>query len=294
MPLKRNKERGEWIAASSEIKKIKSQWLQSSETNVPMLIVGERGTGKSYWIEESILHRKISQDRVLRIDYANRPVSIEILKRKIQSRKIEVIWWENVFSAEKSFILELLQWWKEEKYSEETDYFLYWEIGTEELENEQSEFAKDLFDQLKPFQFKLPSFKERKSEIPYFVQCFLEEANASLKKKISTFDEGFFSFFAKKVFKNNLQELKDLIHSIVAFTSSKKVIFKNLPIHFLENDSDSLGIRPGINMEVYEKEIIKANLIYTKGNREKTAKLLGISERNLYRKIGEYQLEDVP
>ncbi|MBL0264976.1 MAG: hypothetical protein IPQ05_14195 [Leptospiraceae bacterium] len=41
----------------------------------------------------------------------------------------------------------------------------------------------------------------------------------------------------------------------------------------------------------YEKEIIRENLKSVAGNRDKCAKLLGISERTLYRKLKEYNLE---
>ena len=39
-----------------------------------------------------------------------------------------------------------------------------------------------------------------------------------------------------------------------------------------------------------EKQAIIDTLAKTKGNREKTAKILGIGERTLYRKIKEYHL----
>jgi len=39
-----------------------------------------------------------------------------------------------------------------------------------------------------------------------------------------------------------------------------------------------------------EKQAIAETLAKTKGNREKAAKILGIGERTLYRKIREYNL----
>nr|WP_269751598.1 helix-turn-helix domain-containing protein [Leptospira abararensis] len=84
-----------------------------------------------------------------------------------------------------------------------------------------------------------------------------------------------------------------MIFALVGFSSGKQLHWKQIPSHFFENQLSELEVKPGISLEVYEKEIIKANLIYTKGNREKAAKLLGISERNLYRKLHEYQLEDL-
>jgi two-component system response regulator HydG len=46
----------------------------------------------------------------------------------------------------------------------------------------------------------------------------------------------------------------------------------------------------GIRLEQIEKEAIKKTLDMVQGNREHAAKLLGIGERTLYRKIKEYGL----
>ena len=49
-------------------------------------------------------------------------------------------------------------------------------------------------------------------------------------------------------------------------------------------------IIPNLKLADYEKLIIARNLALQSGNREKTAAVLGISERTLYRKIKEYDL----
>jgi two-component system response regulator HydG len=45
-----------------------------------------------------------------------------------------------------------------------------------------------------------------------------------------------------------------------------------------------------VSLDELEKKAIEETLAKTKGNREKTAKILGIGERTLYRKIKEYNL----
>ncbi len=46
----------------------------------------------------------------------------------------------------------------------------------------------------------------------------------------------------------------------------------------------------GVPLDELEKQAIIDTLAKTKGNREKAAKILGIGERTLYRKIKEYNL----
>ena len=67
----------------------------------------------------------------------------------------------------------------------------------------------------------------------------------------------------------------------------------DLPTEILNSQvksADNVTITPGVPLARYEESIIKKNLAYAGGNREKTAKLLGISERTLYRKIKEYKI----
>ena len=56
--------------------------------------------------------------------------------------------------------------------------------------------------------------------------------------------------------------------------------------------SDQLGQLAGISIEEAEKELIRNTLRMVSGNREQAAKILGIGERTLYRKIKEYELTE--
>ncbi|EOQ96163.1 transcriptional regulator, Fis family [Leptospira wolbachii serovar Codice str. CDC] len=294
MSSKRNKSNTEWICGGSDIQKIRNQWIETTNSNLPMLIIGERGVGKSFWIRKSLEQRNITENSIVSLDFQY-PFSFADSLEKIKSSKqIITICIDRITKAKPEDVLQLQQWWKSEKYEEKSKVFLYWEIHSDELEilNQKNVYS-DFYDQLKSFRFEIPNLKKRLSELPQFVSQFLEEANIELNKKITGIEEEFFIFFKNKTFTSNLSELKDMIFALVGFSSGKQIHWKQIPSHFFENQLSELEVKPGISLEVYEKEIIKANLIYTKGNREKAAKLLGISERNLYRKLHEYQLEDL-
>ncbi|TGM84451.1 helix-turn-helix domain-containing protein [Leptospira levettii] len=294
MSLRKSKVHLEWITKGSDIEKIKKQWLEISNSTLPILIVGDRGIGKSFWIERSLENRNITDSSMTTFDFSY-SFSFDQNLEKIRSSKQNVTVILDWFTkAKKEEIVMLQQWWKDEKYNEKSKVYLYWEIHTEEMEIlNQKNIYSDFYEQFKSFRFELPNLKKRISELPLFVYEFLSEANQSLNKKISSMDEDFFVFFKNKIFNRNYTELKDLIFALVGFSSGKQLHWKQIPPHFFENTLSELNILPGISLEQYEKEIIKANLIYTKGNREKAAKLLGISERNLYRKLHEFQLEDL-
>ncbi|MCW7491561.1 transcriptional regulator [Leptospira sp. 2 VSF19] len=294
MSSKRSKSISEWICNGSDIQKIRNQWIETSNSNLPILIIGEGGVGKSFWIQRSLEQRNISPSHLVNFDFSYPFAFSESLEKIKTSKQIVTILIDRITKAKPEEVLLLQQWWKSEKYEEKSKVYLYWEIHSEELEilNQKNVYS-DFYDQLKSFRFELPNLKKRISELPFFVSQFLEEANTELGKKISGIEEEFFVFFKNKSFTKNFSELRDMIFALVGFSTGKQLYWKQIPSHFFENHLSELEVKPGISLESYEKEIIKANLIYTKGNREKAAKLLGISERNLYRKLHEYHLEDL-
>ena len=54
---------------------------------------------------------------------------------------------------------------------------------------------------------------------------------------------------------------------------------------------DTVHIRVGISLRDAERELIRATLAQTGGNRSKTARLLGMGRKTLYRKLEEYGLQ---
>lgn len=60
--------------------------------------------------------------------------------------------------------------------------------------------------------------------------------------------------------------------------------------HFIEPD-ESVNIEENLSLEAKEQELIKKALLKNNGRRNKAAQELGISERTLYRKIKQYDLE---
>ena len=61
--------------------------------------------------------------------------------------------------------------------------------------------------------------------------------------------------------------------------------------HVVIEDKDSVGEHEVLSLEAKEEELIRKALLKNNGRRKKAAKDLGISERTLYRKIKQYEIE---
>ncbi len=96
--------------------------------------------------------------------------------------------------------------------------------------------------------------------------------------------------------KNEISEIKRYIHSLSMHVEDLKdevhdSINSSLVI---ENDSEHKSNEfEDLNISNLEKQIIEFALRKFNGNRRKSARALGISERTLYRKISDYNIDDI-
>jgi two-component system response regulator HydG len=95
----------------------------------------------------------------------------------------------------------------------------------------------------------------------------------------------------------NVRELKNTIESMVVIDVDGRLdmddLTEDLQSTALDGKSDGAGgidSLVGKSIEEIEKHYIAETLKQTSGNREEAARMLGIGERTLYRKLKEYQL----
>jgi two-component system response regulator HydG len=93
----------------------------------------------------------------------------------------------------------------------------------------------------------------------------------------------------------NVRQLRNVIENMVVLapSSDEDLGIDVLPSEIRPVTGETIGgitNLVGISLEQAEKELIRNTLKMTHGNREQAAKVLGIGERTLYRKIKEYEL----
>jgi len=86
--------------------------------------------------------------------------------------------------------------------------------------------------------------------------------------------------------KGNIRELKNVIERAVILAENEILTVDALPFDFLY-DSEAKGMS-GFKLTDVEHQHIRKVLAFTKGNKTKTADLLGIGLTTLYRKMEEY------
>lgn len=157
----------------------------------------------------------------------------------------------------------------------------------------QGKFNENLYHRLNAIEMAVPSLRDRRDDIFPLCTYFLSKLNIEFEKDIESFSDEVFSIFLSYPFPGNVRELKHIIERAVILTDSKTIELVHLPERFRKKVTTSRSIenKPLFTLkEIEQNHIIKA-IKFTKGNKSKTAELLGISRAALWRKLKDINAE---
>ncbi len=160
---------------------------------------------------------------------------------------------------------------------------------------ERNTFRQDLYFRIRGVNLVLPALRERPEDIPILAEHFLREAVEDTGSKVTGITEAAMSILVGYEWPGNIRQLKNAIRTMVVMCDRPKIDVPDLPPEIsprrqLPGASASPASLAGVSLNELEKKAIADTLARTQGNREKAAKILGIGERTLYRKIREYNL----
>ncbi|MCC6811645.1 MAG: sigma-54-dependent Fis family transcriptional regulator [Deltaproteobacteria bacterium] len=161
-----------------------------------------------------------------------------------------------------------------------------------EVEARAGRFREDLYYRLNVLQVRLPPLRERHEDIPILAQAFLDAALKKLGKNGLTFSPEALDALGAYPFPGNVRELENAIERAVLLARGPAIAVSDLPDAIARSTHEppkrgSFVFPFGTPLEEMERRTIKETLERTKGDKELAAKLLGISLRTIYRKLGE-------
>jgi len=146
---------------------------------------------------------------------------------------------------------------------------------------QEGKFRKDLFYRLNVVYLKIPPLRERKEDIPYLVQHFIEKFNLLKKKQVQGLTDRAMKLLLAYDFPGNVRELKNIIERAFIFVDSGLIDVQHLPEHLHSQN---------LKKEMDERSKILEALEKAKWNRKKAAELLSIDRTTLWRKMKKYGL----
>jgi len=156
----------------------------------------------------------------------------------------------------------------------------------------EKQFREDLYFRIKGMTIVIPPLRERRDDIPLLIHFFMKQTAEKYDKSI----EGISAEAQQRLmgygWPGNVRQLRNAVENMVVLSTTPTLAVDTLPTEIRPTLSDAGGMQNlvGISIEQAEKELIRNTLKLTHGNREQAAKILGIGERTLYRKIKDYDL----
>ena len=154
-------------------------------------------------------------------------------------------------------------------------------------------FRQDLFFRIKGVTIQIPPLRERREDIPLLTHFFIQQTAEKYEKTVESVDPEVQQQMMAYTWPGNVRQLKTVVENMVVLAPGDRLTPDLLPPEIRRGaGTEGAGFSQlvGISIEQAELELIRNTLKMTEGNREKAAKILGIGERTLYRKIKEYGL----
>jgi two-component system response regulator HydG len=158
----------------------------------------------------------------------------------------------------------------------------------------EGRFREDLYFRIKGVELHLPPLRERREDIPLLVRHYVSQYAEKLNKPVPEVAEDVQAMLMQHDWPGNVRQLMNAVQNMIVIAGDEKIEPRHLPAEVRRaggDDSAQLPDTGGMSLDQIEKKAIRDALRVTAGNREQAAKMLGIGERTLYRKLKEYGLK---
>lgn len=153
-----------------------------------------------------------------------------------------------------------------------------------EVQNQN--FREDLFYRLNTIIIDLPPLRERREDITYFADIFLDELNHEYSKNL-LFSEGARVFLENHNWPGNIRELRHIVEKGVILATGDTIERSDLEYG---SSNKTIKMEDTLNLASNEKNLIIRALQKFDGNISRTARELGINRSTLYEKMNRYEI----
>jgi PAS domain S-box-containing protein len=148
-------------------------------------------------------------------------------------------------------------------------------------------FREDLYYRLNLVTIRIPPLRERKHDIPLFIDFFINQMNAINEKHIIGVADPVMKLLMNHHFSGNVRELKNILEHAFIFCRSGVIQAQHLPRYIREN-SRRIQTKDLIQTEMV-KEIMAA-LKQAHWNHQKAAEILNMNRTTLWRKMKKFNI----
>jgi DNA-binding NtrC family response regulator len=319
--LKKEKRRAaleELVGRSEPMQNIYRQIRQAAATDIPVLLLGETGTGKDLAAEAIHSQSERSKGPYVPVHLGALPpdlVSGELFGHekgaftgatekglgKFEQGVGGTVFLDEISTVDEKVQVSLLRLIEQKKFHRlggrntvSCDVRLI-AASNQDLEDmvDRGKFREDLYYRLDVFRMTLPPLRERRDDIPMLIDEFLKRYNMAFQKSIAGISPECIGLLESYDWPGNVRELKNVIQRGVLVCPKDILLPEHLPGRF-RPDRPAWGkitFDVGTSLEDIEREMIVRTIAAAGNNRTRAAQLLGISRRALYNKLRKHQIE---
>jgi DNA-binding NtrC family response regulator len=152
-------------------------------------------------------------------------------------------------------------------------------------------FRADLYDRLNVVPIHVPPLRQRKEDVPLLLAAFLPASCEANDRAIKSITPAAIALLQRHPFAGNVRELKNLVERLVILTTDE-VIDEDDVRMVLGTPASSGGdgyFRPGLSLremlDGVERDLILRSLEHHKGNATHAARDLGLERSHFYKKM---------
>ena len=308
----------EIIGDSPEIIKVLEQIGKVADTDAPVLILGETGTGKelvagalhknSYRAEKPFevvqcgaIPKDLLESELFGHEKGAFTGAIASREGKFERADGGTLFFDEIGDMPPELQIKLLRGIEQQEFERvggsrviKVDVRIIAATNSDLGEAiEKGEFRSDLYYRLNMITIHVPPLKDRKSDIPKLAEHFLKKYSDAHKPQVRAISRNAMELLMLYNWPGNVRELNNYIGRAVFLAEGDVILPKHLPQELREeNQKFSTEITVGMTLKDIEKELILKTLEAFGGNRTKTAETVGISLRTLHSRLKEWEEDD--
>ncbi|MBW6390992.1 MULTISPECIES: sigma-54-dependent transcriptional regulator [Halomonadaceae] len=171
-----------------------------------------------------------------------------------------------------------------------------------EQEIESGNFRSDLFYRLETFSLRIPPLRERPGDVERLISAMIEKHAGAQGKHIERIEPLALQTLLEYPYPGNVRELENAVMRAVTLAEEGLLSHADLPERIRQHGQEQRGVARQVeaghalmtrgqqswpSLEEVEKRYIQKVLEATGGNKRRTADILGIARRTLYRRLEE-------
>lgn len=159
-------------------------------------------------------------------------------------------------------------------------------------------FRLDLFYRINVITITIPTLRTIRDDIPLMVRHFLKKLENKVDNRVETISDEALMVLKNYEWPGNVRELKNVIERAIVFCPGNCIQSNDLPVALLQKKGtpDELfsGAMPTLKeiKKISERQAIIQALQLTDNNKSAAAKLLGIHRTAVYQKIEKYRISN--